>query len=163
MHPGCFASRAGEPWRMVMLRRTFLLSSAVALAFPAQSARKGTSAKLYKDPNCGCCGAYANYLRENGFDLTVEETADFAELGRAAGVPEDVEGCHVTFVGDYVVSGHVPMDIVQRLLDERPTISGVTLPGMPSGSPGMGGDKEEAFVIYSFVKGTPGSKVYMTL
>lgn len=146
-----------------MLRRSFLMSSAALLAFPAYSSGKGIAAKLYKDPNCGCCGAYGNYLRAHGFDLAVEETADFAELGRAAGVPEDVEGCHVTFVGDYVVSGHVPVEVVERLLHERPAISGVTLPGMPSGSPGMGGEKEEPFIVYSFVKGTSGKTVYVTL
>jgi hypothetical protein len=138
------------------------MTAALAM-LPAMSSAAPTAARLYKDPNCGCCGAYANYLRGNGFAVEVVETAEFAEIGRKAGVPEDLEGCHAVFIGDYVVSGHVPIEVVLKVLDERPDIAGVTLPGMPAGSPGMGGDKTEAFTIYAFTRDGKAPTVYATL
>ncbi len=136
-----------------MQRRAFLMGAAIQLTFGLPAfATDAPKATLYKDPACGCCGAYAEYLRGNGFTVEVVPTADFAEIGRKAGVPESLEGCHTVFVGDYVVSGHVPVEIVRKLLDEHPKIAGVTLAGMPAGSPGMGGDKSEPFQIYAFTR-----------
>jgi len=104
---------------------------------------------LYKTPQCGCCEAYADYLRANGFTVTVEPTHELATMSREAGIPDGFEGCHLAFVDGYVVSGHVPVSTVDRLLTERPAIAGVTLPGMPMGSPGMSGVKSEPFTIYA--------------
>lgn len=143
-----------------MLRRTFLLGS-IAFAAAPFTASAATTAKLYKDPNCGCCGSYANYLRGNGFSVEVIEAAEFAEIGRKAGVPANLEGCHTTFVGDYAVSGHVPVEVVQKLLREQPRIAGVTLAGMPAGSPGMGGEKTEPFTIHAFTKDGAAPYVYI--
>ncbi|HKY94327.1 MAG TPA: DUF411 domain-containing protein, partial [Kiloniellales bacterium] len=107
-------------------------------------------ATLYKNPQCGCCEGYADYLRENGFTVVVMPTHDLSRISSDAGVPTEFQGCHTMFVGDYVVDGHVPVHIVRRLLEEHPSIAGVTLPGMPAGSPGMSGIKVAPFVIYSF-------------
>lgn len=104
--------------------------------------------KLYKNPQCGCCEGYAEYLRENGFAVTVEPTHELAMMNREAGLSDEMAGCHLSFVGDYVVSGHVPVGTLERLLDEKPAIEGITLPGMPMGSPGMGGAKQAPFTIY---------------
>lgn len=104
---------------------------------------------LYKTPQCGCCEAYADYLRANGFTVTVEPTHELVSMSREAGIPDDFQGCHLAFVDGYVVSGHVPVGTVDRLLAERPAIAGVTLPGMPMGSPGMSGVKSEPFTIYA--------------
>jgi len=104
---------------------------------------------LHKTPQCGCCEAYADYLRANGLAVTVEPTPHLAAMSRAAGIPDDFQGCHLAFIDGYVVSGHVPMETVNRLLDERPDILGVTLPGMPEGSPGMTGTQSEPFIIYA--------------
>ncbi|WP_027132523.1 DUF411 domain-containing protein [Geminicoccus roseus] len=119
------------------------------LAPPMQAMAQQTSAVLYKNPQCGCCEGYADYLRDNGFEVDVKPTNDLAEISRRAGVPEDFQGCHVTFVDGYVVEGHVPVNLVRKLLSERPDIAGITLPGMPMGSPGMGGAKEEPFKVYA--------------
>ena len=110
---------------------------------------------LYKNPQCGCCEGYAEYLRQNGFTVTVKPTHELVSMSREAGVPDDFQGCHLSFIDDYVVSGHVPVTTVKRLLSERPNIKGVTLPGMPYGSPGMGGTKTEPFSIYAIGDGTP--------
>jgi len=113
---------------------------------------------LYKNPQCGCCENYADYLRDNGFTVTVKPTHDLVSMSREAGIPDDFQGCHLAFVDDYVVSGHVPIGTVNKLLKERPAIKGVTLPGMPAGSPGMSGVKNTPFTIFEVGEGQP--KVY---
>lgn len=113
---------------------------------------------LYKNPQCGCCEGYADYLRDNGFTVTVKPTHELVAMSRDAGVPDDFQGCHLSFIENYVVSGHVPVDTVNRLLTERPDIKGVTLPGMPMGSPGMSGVKNHPFKVYEIGEGRP--KVY---
>ena len=117
------------------------------LGFTEVSAQ-GRETILYKNPGCQCCDGYANYLRQNGFTVMVKPTHDLAQIGRAAGIPDEFQGCHLSQIDGYVVSGHVPVETVNRLLSERPDIAGVTLPGMPMGSPGMSGVKTEPFTIY---------------
>ena len=126
---------------------------AIALMLPMALLAAPIKAALYKNPQCGCCEEYAQYLRDNGFDVTVKSTHDLAQLNRDAGISEVLEGCHTVFVQDYVVSGHVPVDVVNKMLVERPPIAGITLPGMPAGSPGMNGIKAGPFEIYSVSKG----------
>ncbi len=130
----------------------------VAAYFLTQPKAVAESVTLYKNPQCGCCEEYADYLRQNGFTVTVKPTHDLALKSLAAGIPEDFQGCHLAFIGDYVVSGHVPIGTVNKLLTERPAIKGVTLPGMPTGSPGMSGPKTEPFQIYEV--GAANPKLY---
>jgi hypothetical protein len=117
------------------------------LATPEASAQS-REVTLHKNPGCQCCDGYADYLRQNGFTVTVKPTHDLSQMSHAAGIPEDFQGCHLSQIDGYVVSGHVPVETVNRLLSERPDIAGVTLPGMPMGSPGMSGSKTEPFTIY---------------
>jgi hypothetical protein len=137
---------------LILVLAAFLMLGAATAQ--AQDARKAT---LYKNPQCSCCEGYADYLRGNGFDVTVKPTNDLATISQKAGVPERLEGCHTMFIDGYVIDGHVPVDIVRRLLAERPPIAGITLPGMPPGSPGMVGTKAAPFVVYALPKdgGTP--------
>ncbi len=128
------------------------LAIAVALML-APAAAPAQQATLHKSPSCGCCQHYADYLAANGFDVTVRETHDLVSLNLDAGVPDDLWSCHVMHVDGYAVSGHIPVEIVRRLLDERPDIRGITLPGMPAGSPGMGGAKSGPFTVYAFGEG----------
>ena len=104
---------------------------------------------LYKTPECGCCEGYADYLRAAGFTVSVKATSELSEISRKAGVPSGLQGCHTTFVGDYVVEGHVPTEAIRKLLAERPAIKGISLPGMPDGSPGMPGTKTAPFTVYA--------------
>jgi hypothetical protein len=122
---------------------------------PAIAESPDRTATIYKNPECGCCEGYADYLRENGFTVTVKPTHDLVTMSRDAGVPEDFQGCHLAFVDNYVISGHVPVNTVNKLLAERPDIKGITLPGMPQGSPGMSGAKDEPFTVYEVGSGTP--------
>ena len=135
-----------------MKRRTFLVASALgALSLPILSLRTSASEgnlTLIKDPNCGCCEGHASYLEDNGFSVQIQEAADLNAVRKQYGVPEALAGCHTILAGAYVIEGHVPADAIKKLLAERPAIRGISLPGMPVGSPGMGGEKNEPFIIY---------------
>jgi hypothetical protein len=135
--------------------RNLLALIALAVAFgggPAKSEEPRT-AILYKNPQCGCCETYADFLRAGGFEVTVKPTHDLPLIKRQHGVPSELEGCHTTLVDGYVVEGHVPVNALLRLLSERPDIKGISLPGMPAGSPGMSGDKTAPFTIYQIDDG----------
>lgn len=142
--------------------RRFVQLLAVCSVLTTSTAHAGevTKALIYKTPQCDCCDEYADYLRQNGFDVTVHETHQLMAMSRKAGIAEKFEGCHIAHIGSYVVSGHVPVSAIRKLLKERPAIAGITLPGMPLGSPGMGGAKQEPFKIYEINKAEP--KLYMT-
>jgi hypothetical protein len=145
------------------MNRTIRLASLTALlAFSAPALAEPIHATLYKNPQCSCCEGYAAYLRDNGFDVDVKPTNDLAEISLKAGVPEEMEGCHTMFIDGYVIDGHVPVNIVRKLLSEKPAIAGITLPGMPMGSPGMGGTKTEKFTIYAVTKDGKKPRVYAT-
>jgi hypothetical protein len=130
----------------------------VALSSGPVNAGQPYAATLYKNPQCSCCEGYADYLRENGFEVTVKPTHDLPLMHRQYGVPEALVGCHTTLVDGYVIEGHVPIGPVLRMLTERPAIKGISLPGMPAGSPGMFGEKTAPFTIYEIGDGP--AKVY---
>ena len=148
-----------------MERRTFCLGCMLAAFVPAGAvfAAEPIHATLYKNPQCTCCEGYAAYLRQNGFEVEVKPTNDLAEISQKAGVPEKYQGCHTMFVEGYVVDGHVPVEVVRKLLTERPQIAGITLPGMPAGSPGMYGKKNGTFVIYAVTKDGRPPTVYASV
>jgi hypothetical protein len=132
--------------RPLLMALLALLGSSMARADPIE-------ALMYKNPHCGCCEEYAKYLQRNGFKVTVKETHNMSLISRQNGVPEKLAGCHTMLVGGYVVEGHVPVSAINKLLGERPSIKGISLPGMPEGSPGMTGRKTEPFVIYEVSEG----------
>ena len=144
-----------------MYRRSLLLFTTILMSGAASAqADDAPKAVLYKNPQCSCCEGYADYLRGNGFDVTVKSTNDLAMISHEAGVPAELEGCHTMFIDGYVIDGHVPVGIVRRLLTERPPLKGITLPGMPPGSPGMIGQKTAAFVVYGLPKDGSAPTVY---
>jgi hypothetical protein len=108
---------------------------------------------VYSSPTCGCCHEYEKYLEENGFEVEPIRTEEMSEMKDELNIPEEMRSCHTAKVGEYFIEGHVPVEAIWKLLEEQPPISGIALPGMPSGSPGMGGDKEEPFTIYAIVDG----------
>lgn len=127
----------------------YIISAAAVLTAAAPAlAGETRQATLYKSPQCDCCEGYASYLRENGFEVKVTATHDLPLIKKEQGVPATLEGCHTTLTGGYVIEGHVPVSSIEKLLNERPSIRGISLPGMPNGSPGMSGRKEEPFKIY---------------
>lgn len=92
---------------------------------------------MHKDPNCGCCGKWGDAARAAGFVVAVAETRDIMAVKAKYGVPSALASCHTTIVGGYVVEGHVPLGAVARLLRTKPKITGIAVPGMPIGAPGM--------------------------
>lgn len=102
---------------------------------------------VHKDPNCGCCGGWVEHLRAAGFEVAVRETSDLQPLKARLGVPDALASCHTAEMGRYVIEGHVPVRAIERLLGEQPDARGLAVPGMPLGSPGMGGAPEVYDVI----------------
>ena len=144
-----------------MRRVTIRIAAALAvLAAPMSAFAAPIHAVLYKNPQCSCCESYAAYLEKNGFKVDVKPTNDLAAISSKAGVPTELEGCHTMMVEGYVVDGLVPVDVIQKLLKERPAIAGIALPGMPMGAPGMGGSKTGPFTIYAVSKDGSAPKVY---
>ena len=95
---------------------------------------------MYKNPGCMCCDRWVKHMNENGFDLGITPSEKKSELKTAMGIPEQVRGCHTTLIDGIIVEGHVPADLVLKILKERPEgIIGIAVPGMPAGSPGMEG------------------------
>ena len=124
----------GRATMMKLIFRTILLP--LISGFFALSAF-AESVIVHKTPWCGCCAHWVEHLREDGFDVTVEETEDLASVRETLGVPDQIQSCHTAQVEGYVLEGHVPAAEVRRLLAERPEATGLAVPGMPMGSPGM--------------------------
>jgi hypothetical protein len=131
---------------------TVLLSGAGGLALiggltgviplSAEPALTREDVTLYKNPQCGCSEGYADYLRQSGFKVKAISTNDLTVMGQKYGIADDMQPCHISLIGGYVVGGHIPFEIIDRLLSEKPQIVGITLPGMPEGTPGMPGNKQ---------------------
>ncbi len=140
-----------------MNRRTllFLLST---VATGARAATKPAIA-VYKDPSCGCCGAWSSALKQDGYQVTQHDSDDLAPIKMSLGIPAALQGCHTALVEGYFLEGHVPLDAIARLLDELPAIAGLAVPGMPKGSLGMGSDPDASYDVFAIGKGG-GQTVY---
>lgn len=137
------------------ISRRALLASAGALPLLLSAVAIGQAETLplvtvTKDPSCGCCEGWADHIRAAGFPVQVVESAELDSLKRRLGVPAELASCHTAEVDGYVIEGHVPAAALRRLLAERPVATGLAVPGMPAGSPGMdfpGVDPEHYDVI----------------
>jgi len=118
-------------------RRLLLGLAALPFASFAQAPAK-VLVEVWKDPNCGCCKDWVKHLQAHGFAVKVNDTGNEAMRAKL-GMPAKLGSCHTALVGGYAVEGHVPAKDVQRLLKEKPQAIGLTVPGMPVGSPGMDG------------------------
>ncbi len=144
-----------------MMRSTLFLAF-LALFATASAAQDNIPATLFKNAGCTCCDRYADYLKVNGFNVTVIAPPNMSVIKRKYGVREDLEGCHSTIIDGYVIEGHVPVGSIKRLLSEKPAIKGISLPGMPEGSPGMSGEKAAPFEILSITGGEEPALIYAT-
>lgn len=108
---------------------------------------------VYASPTCGCCHEYIPYLEQHGFEVETVVTEDTNAVKEKYGIPESAWSCHTAVIGDYYVEGHVPVDAVMKLLDTTPKVDGISLPGMPQGSPGMEGEKVAPFEVVSIKDG----------
>ena len=108
---------------------------------------------VYKDPNCGCCQSWVDLMRKAGFEVASRDTPDMAAMKRRYKVPGALASCHTALVGGYVIEGHVPADLIQRLIKQKPAAVGLAVPGMPTGSPGMEGSPKQAYEVLLFDAG----------
>ena len=147
-------------------RSTALLAALLAALLSTQAFAASTNVTLYKNLQCTCCEAHAKYFEEQGFKVEVKPVPDLHSINQKAGVPDVLEGCHTSFIGGYVVIGHVPVDAIRKLLAERPKIVGISIPGMssmPANLPGMPGARSQPVAIYEITADGSTSKIFMTV
>ncbi len=116
---------------------------------------------VYKGKYCGCCDLYVQYLEGRGYNVSVVVVENIRTEHDRFDIPKDKSSCHISVTDDYFVVGHVPVEAIDKLLTDKPDIKGISLPEMPSGSPGMPGSKKGPFVIYYL--GEDGWNVFMKL
>jgi hypothetical protein len=147
----------------MLTRRSVLALCAYAAAMPVFDALAGPALPpmtVHKDPNCGCCGAWVEHLRQAGFTVTVSETAAMNKVKGRLGVRPELASCHTGEIAGYVVEGHVPAAAIERLLKEKPAAIGLAVPGMPIGSPGMEVEGQEPETYEVLVFDAAGSRSF---
>ena len=131
---------------MRRLREGLLVAALVA----SPGAHAAGEVTVYKNPHCGCCVKWIEHLQQNGFRVSSRDVVDLSEIKARYGVRPYLASCHTAVVDGYVLEGHVPAEAVKRLLQERPPVKGLAVPGMPVGSPGMEGPDPQPYNVYTF-------------
>lgn len=121
-----------------------------ALIAYSLSAFATSTVEVHSDPNCGCCSDWVAHLEDAGFEVNHHRDEDVRAIKVANGIPPQLASCHTAFVEGYVIEGHVPASDIQRLLDERPDVAGLAVPGMPHGSPGMETGRVDDYAVLSW-------------
>ena len=137
----------------------FLVACVTSAPLAAAEPEQAQPVTVYKSPSCGCCAKWVEYLAADGFDVTTVERADVQPIKQAHGVPPRLQSCHTAVIDGYVIEGHVPARDIRRLLNERPNVIGLSAPGMPPMSPGMGSIEPRDYDVLSF-DGDGGVAVY---
>ena len=134
--------------------RSILLAAALSILVPNPGLADDGLAKdivVYKNPSCGCCTKWIRYLEENDYNVTIKDTRDIFEVKSRLGVPEKLAACHTAVIDGYVIEGHLTHRDIKRLLLFRPEVTGIAVPGMPVGTPGMEiGNTVEPYDVVSF-------------
>jgi len=117
--------------------------------------------EVFKTPTCGCCHEYALFLENKKYKVKQTDMRSLHEIKKKYNIPLEMQSCHTSILGKYFIEGHVPIEAINKLLKEKPEIDGIVLPGMPIGTPGMPGVKDEPYVIYQLIDGKPS--VFMTI
>ena len=140
--------------------KTLIISIIIISSF-CLSVSANQSVEVFKTPSCGCCDGYVLFLEEENFKVKQTNMRSLYSIKKRHNIPLEMQSCHTTILGKYFIEGHVPLEAINKLLKEQPDIDGIALPGMPTGTPGMPGEKEEPFVIYQLIDGK--SSVFMTI
>ncbi len=132
-----------------------VLGLALLITGCGASADSKETVTVYKSATCGCCTGWKDHMVSSGYQVKVVNLGerDLAAIKRKYDIPRPLVTCHTAVVGDYFVEGHIPSKVIDRLLAEKPPIDGIAMAGMPSGSPGMPGPKNEIWKIYSLKDG----------
>lgn len=137
--------------RTMMAVATVLVATVLVAWRAAPPAEQLPVVRVVKSASCGCCQAWVDYMKAQGFTVEVENRDEFTALKRANGVTRDLESCHTAFAGDLVIEGHVPADLIKKVLAAKtPGVKGIAVPGMPMGSPGMEGPTKDRYTVFTF-------------
>ena len=137
---------------MQVIKQLFLISSLSIIWVGVPVFAADPKVTVYKTPTCGCCKKWVSHLEANGLEVESIDMKDLRLIKSMSGIEPSHSSCHTAKVGEYVVEGHVPADDIKRLLKERPDIRGLTVPGMPMGSPGMEGPRKDDYDVLSINK-----------
>ena len=144
-----------------LTRRSLLVVGAASLLQPETVfAAEEQVVTVHRDPNCGCCLGWVQHLQKAGLRTKVLETNDLDAVKKHLEVPDDLAACHTAEIAGYVVEGHVPAIALKRFLAEKPNATGLAVPGMPIGSPGMEGGRPERYDVILF--GPNSRRTYMS-
>ena len=144
-------------WHKAVLGVTALALAGGLFWLPGVNMAGAPEITVYKSPTCGCCKKWVDHLRDEGFKVITHNRQDMGRIKQSYGVEYKLRSCHTAVVEDYVVEGHVPAKDIRRLLEERPAITGLAVPGMPAGSPGMEGRYQDPYDVVAFEKGGKSS------
>ena len=131
-------------------RKLFLAAGLAVLAYGAVVHAAEPEITVYKSPTCGCCTEWVDHLKENGLEGESVDVRDLNRIKAMVGVSPELASCHTALVDGYVIEGHVPARDIKRLLTERPDVKGLTVPGMPHGSPGMETGRQDSYQVLTF-------------
>jgi hypothetical protein len=136
---------------LILLLGSFLPLVVVAAA--PKNEKPPVEMTVYRSPTCGCCGKWLEHMKQDGFVVKDIQTEDMDAIKRQHGVPDNLKSCHTALVGGYVVEGHVPASDIRSLLEKKPAVVGVGVPGMPAGTPGMEmGGRKDPYAVVQFDK-----------
>ena len=145
-------------WKKPMKPIAKLIATTL-LGLAATNVVAGELITVYKSPTCGCCSAWIKHLKANGFEVQAHDTSRMDQVKQSLGVRPQHASCHTAEVSGYVIEGHVPANDIRRLLQEKPAVAGLTVPGMPMGSPGMEGARKDPYQVLTF-DGAGNSRVF---
>ena len=148
-------------FKLIVLTIFLIYPLSVLNADSEEEIIKGINVEVFKTPSCGCCYGYVLFLEEEKFEVKQTDMRSLHSIKKKYNIPLEMQSCHTTILGKYFIEGHVPIEAINKLLKEQPEIDGIALPGMPVGTPGMPGEKEEPYVIYQLVNGK--SSVFMRI
>ena len=129
----------------------FAVSLYFGFSFASQEV-KAEEIMVYKSPTCGCCKKWVKHLRNKGFEVKTKDYRDMKPIKKTLGVKQQFQSCHTAKVGKYFIEGHVSASDIKKLLKEKPDIKGLTVPGMPMGSPGMEGHRKDKYNVLAIDK-----------
>jgi hypothetical protein len=135
---------------MKFVQSLFLPLGLLAVLFSGAGWAEEPKVTVYKTPTCGCCSKWVSHLEQNGFEVETVDLQNLRMIKSMSGVTPEHASCHTATVEGYVVEGHVPADDIRRLLKERPDVKGLTVPGMPHGSPGMETGRQDPYQVLTF-------------
>ena len=134
-------------WMLAAVTSAALISISV---FLVQEPAEAADITVYKSPTCGCCGKWVEHLEANGFSVDVKQQRDLRSIKQQLGIQRPLQSCHTGVIDGYIIEGHVPAADIHRLLEQRPAVRGLAVPGMPMGSPGMEGPRPQPYEVVTF-------------